>query len=146
MRLAEGAAPMGRSGTAVKDPMVRLTLAFSGPAAPRHYGTAHTTIDEHDCEPGSSRVRCNALLAGVSQFFANEASNSVLEGFGLVLHVVPESGVDECLVVATTGVVDLLLEPRHDVVVQADSDADLTGWMRNHRSTLAATEVVFAPH
>jgi len=40
----------------------RLTLAFSGPAAPRHYETAHITIDDHHGEPGSSRVRCNALL------------------------------------------------------------------------------------
>ena len=42
--------------------MFRLTLAFSGAAAPRHYGTARTRIDRPHGEPGSSRVRCNALL------------------------------------------------------------------------------------
>ena len=47
---------------ASRTPVFRLTLAFSGPAAPRHYETAHTTIGEHHGEPGSSRVRCNALL------------------------------------------------------------------------------------
>ena len=42
---------------------VARTLAFSGPAAARHYGTARVEIEDLHCEPGSGRVGCNALLA-----------------------------------------------------------------------------------
>lgn len=45
----------------------RLTLPFSGAAAPRHYGTARITIEDLHCEPGSSRVRCNGLLGGLGE-------------------------------------------------------------------------------
>ena len=46
MRLAEGATPMGRSGTPVKDPVARVTLEFSSPASALYVKPARCGLDK----------------------------------------------------------------------------------------------------
>jgi hypothetical protein len=68
------------------------------------------------------------------QFFPDNAAKRGLQWLVGATDVLPESIIDQALVVAASGPLNLTAKPLERIVVKADGDSCLTRWHRNHRS------------
>src|SRR5579871_369884 len=85
-------------------------------------------------------------LGGAAEFFADDAAESLLEGFGSVLDVAAQDFVDEGLVVAAAGSFDLAAKPIQGVRIQANRDASFAAGSGDYCSSLGAAKVIFTFH
>ena len=82
----------------------------------------------------------------MAEFFANNAAKGGLQRFAAPPNVLPQSIVDEALIVPAAGLVHLAPKPVQNVVVEPDGDSGLALGNGHDRSALAAAEVVFTFH
>lgn len=68
------------------------------------------------------------------EFLSDDSPESLLERLLLMRDVVPKGAVEQGLVVAAAGQLDLGLEPVHDLPVEPDRDPDLVGRRRKDGS------------
>src|SRR5712691_4233358 len=81
-----------------------------------------------------------------TQFLPQHTPQRVFEGGLSGFHVLPESPIDERLVVPAAGLVDLRLEPRQNIMVQSDGDPTLACRGLDYRPALPTPEVIFFAH
>ena len=85
------------------------------------------------------------VLAGVAEFFADDAAEGGFEGLVGAANVLLQGLIDQSLVIAAASSVDLLAEPVENVVIKADGDASLALRDGEDRAALSSAEIVFTP-
>src|SRR6266853_512157 len=85
-------------------------------------------------------------LACAAEFVSNYTPQSGLQRLLLLAHVVAQRFVQKRLVVAATGVVNLLAKPVQNVLVEPDGDAGFSRRDPQDRATPALAEVIFLLH
>src|SRR5690606_4543849 len=93
-----------------------------------------------------SSVGCSALLAGVTQFFANDSPKSLLKWLCRVRDIVAKSLVDQSLVVPAASLMHLRFEPVNNVFVQSNRYPGLATRRGDYWASLPFTEIVLFPH
>jgi hypothetical protein len=82
----------------------------------------------------------------VRKLFAEDAPQRLLQGFTAATNVFEQSGIHESLIVAAACGLYLGLEPRQDLIVEANRDPGLSGRERLHWTPLGSAEIVFVLH
>ena len=91
-------------------------------------------------------VSWSEVSAGVFEFFANHLAKGVFQGLFLLSDVLAKRGIDEALVVATTSLGDLVLEPIDHIIVESNRDAGFALGDGQNRAALALLEIIFFLH
>src|SRR5690606_27089963 len=78
----------------------------------------------------------------VLEFFPNDSADDGLKRFLLLSHKRAQGFVDQCLVVAAAGIVDLGSEPIEDIVINANGNAGLYGSGLDDGAALTLGEVI----
>ena len=86
------------------------------------------------------------FLAGVAEFLADDAAKRRFQRLLSTANVLPESIVDQRLIVAAARSIHLLPKPVEKVVIEPDRDSGLALGYWHDGSTLCAAEVVFTFH
>src|SRR5262249_49193343 len=100
-----------------------------------------------DSIPGArGGARPRPRPSAVSELFADHAPQRPFERLALLGDEFAQSEVDQRLVVAAAGRMDLFAKPCEDVVVEADRDPSLAGGHGHDRPAFAPSEVVAPLH
>jgi hypothetical protein len=91
---------------------------------------------------GEVPVGCSGLFAGLFKLLAQNSSECLLKRFRLVRHVLAQRLVDQGLVVATAGSMDLLAEPLDYFVIETNRDPGLAFGDPDDGAALAFAKVV----
>jgi len=94
----------------------------------------------------STAKNSTGLDSGAVEFFADDAAEGGFEGFVGAADVLAQGFVDQRLVVAAAGFVDLMTEPVENIVIEPDGDPGFPLGNREHRAALAFAEIVFTLH
>src|SRR5512138_1043459 len=81
-----------------------------------------------------------------AQFLANHDPNLVLQRFLVRFDMLTQGIVDQGLVIATTGRMDLLPEPSEYVVIDPDRDSCFPRRCLDRGTSFASPEIIFSFH
>ena len=98
---------------------------------------------------GAMRVGTKGVptLRGCPKLLADYSAQRFFQGVrGTTVDVLAQRGVDQCLVITTAGLVDLLTEPVNDLVVEEQLDFGKARRSLHHGTALAGAEVVRGRH
>jgi len=122
-----------------------ISLRFLNPAQGIFPSAAYILSGASIPSRASAVTNCRSALrlTRAAEFVSDNAPKHALEGLLCPSNVLPESSVNQALVIPASSTVHLFKKPFENVLIKSNRDSLLSFRHRNHGATFRSAEVVF---